>query len=391
MELNCYLIEPAENFLNLLCNPISLYFNKNNKSDELYNKWKFNFIELYNNRSEFLCMANTSNKAKTEEQEILNTSFHQNYIKIKQNFKYLSGNLNLWDNNTFINDDHFILNLQDFNINNGTKSTIDNLIEKEAENKQIIEKTMFTFIVFVFQYINIFNERSISNNLWNYCLSSTKFSYKCFFLGIITLLIQYIWMGSLLYSVIEDYSTTDNGTIILISILSTILSLLYSFNSIKSYFYSRYLYRFLLNVYKDFPEMSISNSDESKKLYYIQRKITMKKIHIIYNWWADFFSNFILPIIIPIVNFFIILNSESIIDAILNSVAIFFIVQIDEDLYSYSDYDNEKNNINFTRWMISTIYCHYFPLFKDIYHYECDSWFSKIFRLSKKNKIGPRN
>ena len=63
----------------------------------------------------------------------------------------------------------------------------------------------------------------------------------------------------------------------------------------------------------------------------------MKKYHIRYNWWADFFSNFILPLGIPVINFFIILDSESIIDAILNSVAIFFIVQIDEDLYNYSD------------------------------------------------------
>ena len=35
------------------------------------------------------------------------------------------------------------------------------------------------------------------------------------------------------------------------------------------------------------------------------------------------------------------------IDAILNSVAIFFIVQIDEDLYNDSDYNKEKNTINF--------------------------------------------
>ena len=117
----------------------------------------------------------------------------------------------------------------------------------------------------------------------------------------------------------------------------------------------------------------------------------MRKIHIQYNWWADFFSNFLLPLFIPIVNFFIILDSESVIDAILNSVAIFFIVQIDEDLYNYSEYDNEKNNINFTRWLTSIIYCHYFPLFKDIFQLESEKWFSKIFKLSTKyrdNKIG---
>ena len=136
--------------------------------------------------------------------------------------------------------------------------------------------------------------------------------------------------------------------------------------------------------------MSLSKTDRADE-YYTKRNITMKKIHIQYNWWADCFSNCLLPLCIPIVNFFIILDSESVIDAILNSVAIFFIVQIDEDLYNYSAYDNEKNNINFTRWLTSIIYCHYFPLFKDIFQLESEKWFSKIFKLSTKyrdNKIG---
>ena len=131
--------------------------------------------------------------------------------------------------------------------------------------------------------------------------------------------------------------------------------------------------------------MSLSKNERSAE-HYKKRKITMKKYHIKYNWWADFFSNFILPLGIPIINFFIILNSDSIIDAILNSVAIFFIVQIDEDLYNNSDYDNDKNSINFTRWLISVIYCHYFPLFKDIFQLESEKWFSKIFKLSKNYK-----
>ena len=137
------------------------------------------------------------------------------------------------------NEDHFILNLEDLNNTSSNNILINDLITIEDDNKKIIQLTMFRFIVFLFQYINIFEERSISNNLWNYCLRSTKFSYKCFFIGIITLLIQYIWMGALLYSVIDDYKTSDSVIIILISLLSTIL---YSLsNSIKSYFYTRYL------------------------------------------------------------------------------------------------------------------------------------------------------
>ena len=386
MDLNCYLIEPAEHFISLLCKPISTYFNSNNDKNNLYNKWKFNFIELYNNKSEFLCMANTElNHDKGEEQKILETNYFDNYLIVKKNFRFISKSLNIWNTNILIDNDNFILNMDDFSENPTNNEMIFDLINKEKDNKGFIEINMFRFIVFVYQYLNIFEERSINNNLWNYSLRSTTFSYKCFFIGIITLIIQYVWVGALVYSVVDDYSTTDNILIMMISVLSTILSLLYSYNSIKSYFYSRYLYKFLIRVYEDFPEISLSKN-ERMETHYEKRKITMKRYHIIYNWWADFFSNFILPIGIPMINFFIILNSDTVIDAILNSVAIFFIVQIDEDLYNYSEYDNEKNSINFTRWLISVVYCHYFPVFRDIFQLESEKWFSKIFKLSKNNK-----
>jgi len=393
MELKCFLIEPAENFIKLLCKPISTYFNSNDEKNSLYNKWKYNFIELYNSKSEFLCMAYTDLDGKVcEEQKILETNYYDNYLLVKKNFNYIANTLNIWNNNILIDDDHFILNIEDIATNPNNNVMIYDLIQKEKDNKKFIEINMFRFVVFVYQYLNIFDERSINNNLWNYSLRSSSFSYKCFFIGIFTLLIQYVWVGALLYNVIDDYSTTDNVLIIIISILSTMLSLLYSYNSIKSYFYSRYLYKFLIKIYDDFPEMSLTKNERSAE-HYRKRKITMKKYHIKYNWWADFFSNFILPLGIPIINFFIILDSDSIIDAILNSVAIFFIVQIDEDLYNYSDYDNEKNSINFTRWVVSVIYCHYFPLFKDIFQLESEKWFAKIFKLSKNyknknNKIG---
>jgi len=391
MDLNCYLIEPAENFIILLCKPISTYFNNNNEKASLYTKWKFNFIELYNNKSEFLCMAHTELDEKVcEEQQILESNYYDNYLQVKQNFRFIANKINIWNNHILIDEDQFILNIEDLDDNPNNNELIFDLIKKENDNKRLIEINMFRFVVFIFQYLNIFDERSIHNNLWNYSLRSSTFSYKCFFIGIFTLLIQYVWVGSLVYNVIDDYSTTDDLLIILISILSTILSLLYSYNTIKSYYYSRYLYKFLIKIYEDFPEISLSKTERSDE-YYTKRNITMRKIHIQYNWWADFFSNFLLPLFIPIVNFFIILDSESVIDAILNSVAIFFIVQIDEDLYNYSEYDNEKNNINFTRWLTSIIYCHYFPLFKDIFQLESEKWFSKIFKLSTKyrdNKIG---
>ena len=117
MTLNCYLIEPAQNFINLLCKPVSTYFNNNNdQKNSLYSRWKFNFIELYNSRGEFLCMAQTDlsgSEKKTEEEFILTTNYYDNYLIVKKNFNYISDKLNIWNHNIFVEDDHFIINLND--------------------------------------------------------------------------------------------------------------------------------------------------------------------------------------------------------------------------------------------------------------------------------------
>ena len=70
----------------------------------------------------------------------------------------------------------------------------------------------------------------------------------------------------------------------------------------------------------------------------------MKKKHIVYNWWIDFFSNCVLPIFIPLINVFIILGTETCLDAVLNCIAVFFIIQIDEDLYSLKFLGVRKKN-----------------------------------------------
>ena len=36
MNINCYLIEPAQNFISLLCKPVSTYFNTNNQKNSQY-------------------------------------------------------------------------------------------------------------------------------------------------------------------------------------------------------------------------------------------------------------------------------------------------------------------------------------------------------------------
>jgi len=376
MVLKCYLIEPAKDFIDLLRKPVIIYKENNENIEILYNKWKCNFIDLYNSRKEFICLAKTDifNKDE-EEQKILKSTFNENYSETIKQFKYMSDDLELWQKGIISQHN------PEFNIN-FNKFTQDKIFieigKKEIDHEPYIEITIFRFVIFIFQYINYFEERSITNNLWNYCLRSSTFSYKCFWIGIFTLLIQYICIGSLFFSVFQDYNNSKEPLIILISILSTILSLFYSYNTIKSYRHSRYLYKFLLKIYSKYP-----NINQNKK-------ITMKRKHILYNWWADSLSNFLLPLGIPLINLFIILNSESVSDAILNSVAIFFIVQIDEDLYDYSEYDIEKNNINFARWITSIIYCYHFPLLKDLIFSEKQKWFSKVINIPDryKNKIG---
>ena len=159
----------------------------------------------------------------------------------------------------------------------------------------------------------------------------------------------------------------------------------------NSFIKSQKLYKFLLKLYDDYPSLVLTK-EEQNFIYFQDRYITMKRIHIYYNWFADFLSNFILPIIIPIINIFVILSSETVVDAILNCMAIFFIIHIDEELYSVSTYKNEKLSINFTKWLISNVYCKYFSEFTDIFRNECDNWqrnFKQITKTYKSRKIAP--
>ena len=85
MDLNCYLIEPAENFIALLCTPISLYFNNNNEKSSLYMKWKFNFIELDK-------IAVKGKKEGVRIYSILSTDissdFHNDFLKLYRSRKW---------------------------------------------------------------------------------------------------------------------------------------------------------------------------------------------------------------------------------------------------------------------------------------------------------------
>ena len=112
----------------------------------------------------------------------------------------------------------------------------------------------------------------------------------------------------------------------------------------------------------------------------------MKKWIVKFNWWTDFLSNGLLPIIIPFLNIFVILSSEDLLDAILNSIAIFFIIQIDEELYTVTGYESDIKSINFMRWLIGVIYCKHFPEYTKIFKLESNIWNDKTLRVSKKYK-----
>ena len=377
LSINCYLIEPAENFLLLLSKPITTYLNSSKDKFNLYSKWRFYFIDLYNNHDDFLLMANTRiTEGTTLEHNILNKEFDYNYEITKQNFENLSHYYKFWQK----------LDIKRNSINfRNTKQPEDILVvlnklkQKEEDNKIILENTIFTFVVFIFQYLNYFEENSIKSNLWNYGLKSMCFSYKCFFIGIFTLLCQYIWTATLLYKIVDDFKITTEPIIIIITIISTIISLFYSYDTLCSYLYSRKLYKFLLKLYSDYPEITLNNNifDRHTREFYKQNNITMTKGILKFYWYADFLSNFLLPLIIPIINVFIILNSENILDAILNSIAVFFIIQIDEDLYNLSNDELKINNINFTQWILSVIYCRHFPMFKDVFMFNCNNILKK--------------
>ena len=187
-----------------------------------------------------------------------------------------------------------------------------------------------------------------------------------------------------------DYQPNYDVSIVLITIISTIISFLYSYETFSSFYYSLDLYRFLLKLYIENPELELNNEEE-EYYYYKIRNISMRRLYIRYNLCADFLSNFILPLALPILNIFVILNSESPVDAILNSMAIFFIIQIDEELYRITDYSNNQETMIFTRWIISTIYCKYFPEYENIFKKECDTWHNSVINLSHRYRRRSNN
>ncbi len=378
-HINCHLIEPAENLIIMLSRPAAMYKKYISNSSKVYNEWIINFIELFNNRDEFLLMAklNIQNPGSKKE-KILERNFKNNYEIVIRNFELIKIK-NLEKKRNIVPTIQILPN-----INNLNEIYLDN------NNISLFEHTIFGLFIFIYQYLNEFDKKSIKTNLWNYSLKSITFSYKSFIVGLMLLTCQYTWLCALAFDVYNDFNMTDNNVIILITIVSTIISIFYSYISIKSFIGSCSLYNFIIKVYNN-NNISLDKS-ERKLIFYKKRRINMKTWHIKYNWIADGLSNFLLPILIPIVNIFIILNSETVVDAILNCMAIFFIIQIDEDIFQLSEYKIEQQSIDFSKWIVGCIYCKYIPQFEPIIKKELSIW-QKLFKnyLSKykKNSVQP--
>lgn len=396
---NINLIESSKNLIDLLSCPITHYFNFKEEDFTIYNKWMQYNLELYNNRSEFVLIRETSDRDITQK---IN-SYKINYNNIKQwiNFNNKSSvnkifpcmnhiEYNCWENlHIYLN------NCTDINYNNLDEITnqihfnkiykvtehIDECIEYEKLYKNETEDKLYTIIAFVYEYLNMFDDKSINSNLWNYCLRSTNISNKYLFIGILTIICQYSWVAILLYNIIDDYNIDYDSQIIFLTIISTIISILYSYDTIWSFIHSKPLYDFILGVYDDFPEMVISESQQNN-LYYKHRKINMNKYYLYWNYLADCLSNFVLPLLMPFINFFIVISSDSVLDAILNSVAIFFIIQIDEQLYTINSYENDLQISNFSRWLLAVIYNKINPNFEKDFKMEVNNHYHSVFKLA---------
>ena len=83
--INCYLIEPAEDLILLLSRPKEILTEYVRDNYNVYSKWLLYFIELYNNKYEFLLMANLEiNNTKASKLEIIDKSYKDNYENMKK-------------------------------------------------------------------------------------------------------------------------------------------------------------------------------------------------------------------------------------------------------------------------------------------------------------------
>jgi hypothetical protein len=376
-------LDVVKDLVILLSSPITYLYNNFDKRNKIYEDWNLKNIELFNSKSEFIDVSqlNTSKTFKNKYDE--NYGFLKDWIK--KNSTGSHGNKifpldlkNPWEklcvelemNFNIINKD--INNLDNIATNRMKKlvKVVNECIEYENNNENFFQKKMLILLYCIYQYLNIFDDKSINLNLWNSCLCTIKTSNKYLIIGILTILSQITWIICLVYSLIISFEFNNNTIIFIIAIVSTVISILYSYNTSQSFINSQKLYKFILKINGNY---NLQN-----------RRI------IIWNFTADFFSNLILPIIMPVINFFIVINSEDVFDAILNSMAIFFIIHIDEELFDITPYEQDNQSIKFVNYLILSIYNKLNPILKyytTINNNNYKVLLNKVFEYKKINKM----
>ncbi len=372
------LIETASDLINLLTKPITTYVQS---KSSVYKLWiKYN-IELFNSQSEFLSLG----KSSFVKENIFDNTFFQNYNSFKSNINFSGPIRNKvmpsYDTfNCYVNLEKAMLDCYDIHDMEHdqyteeqkqklkkVKQSINACMRHEKNYSTANERSNLLLITFIFQYLNDFENKSININMWNYSLRTMNTSRKYFYLGIITVFSQLSWLSILSYNIIASWEPNYDKLILTITVLSSLISILYSFDTVQSFSNSCVFYRFTRQLYKDFPALR----GNIPTLYW--------------NFSADCVSNCVIPILMPFINFFIVLHSDSVLEAILNSMAIFFIIHIDEELYTRTTYENETEMKVYVKKVIATLYDYYTPTFTPNFSYEYETEHNKIFRLALQN------
>lgn len=372
------IIDAALDIINLLSRPITTYVNS--KGSSIYKLWiKYN-IELFNSQTEFLSLG----KLSFVEDNMFNNTFSQNYKAFKSSINFSKGTHRVvpapYENkNCYINLEKAMLDCYDIHDRDQmftdeqkeklqhVKDCIDRCVKYEKNYYQVNKRSSMLLVTLVYQYLNEFENKSININMWNYSLRTMQTSRKYLYLGFITIFSQISWLSILSYNIISDWNPNYDTLILTIAVLSSLISVLYSYDTIHSFSNSCSFYSFTNQLYTDFP------------------KLNGNKNILKWNFSADLVSNCIIPIAMPFINFFIVLHSQSVLEAILNSMAIFFIIHIDEELYTRTAYENETEMKVYVKKVIATLYDYYTPTFNPNFSYEYETEHNKLFRLALQN------
>ena len=193
LVLNITIIEPAYNLITLLYNTTK---GKSVIYSDKITSWIKNNMELYNNRNEFIYLLLIKSPSNETEYQIANSTYEQNYFKMKEEL------------NSLTKSDDVIL----------MSPFIERKVSVSAKfDDDIIKYNIFRLITFIVQYLHVLEENSIDENVWNYCLVSATFSLKYTLIGIITIVCQIMWTTFLIYNVIDNYEVNTDISIILIT------------------------------------------------------------------------------------------------------------------------------------------------------------------------------